>query len=215
MKKKIPFFLGVYFGKWVLKFLYGTNNWHIEGDGIIEKLRAAGKSIIFATWHGNLLPGYLYVVDKQPYGLAGTHGDAEIITRIGVKLGYKAIRGSSSASGRKAYKQIVQVLDNEPGALVFITPDGPHGPAKESKPGVIKAAMRTGAVILPTGSFTSRHWAIKNWDTFYVAKPFGRVYLHLGEPLEFSATDNYQQCAKQLKQALDQLEQEAAKRAAI
>jgi len=47
MKKKILFFLGVWFGKWILKFFYGTNRWFIEGDGMIEKLRAEGKSIIF------------------------------------------------------------------------------------------------------------------------------------------------------------------------
>ncbi|HBN45870.1 MAG TPA: hypothetical protein DD389_05330, partial [Candidatus Marinimicrobia bacterium] len=87
MKKKILFFLGVVFGKWILKFLYGTSRWHIEGDGQIEKLRAEGRSIIFAIWHGNLLPGYMYVADKQPYGVAGKHGDAEIISRIAIKLG--------------------------------------------------------------------------------------------------------------------------------
>ena len=172
MKKKFLFFLGVFFGKWALKFLYGSNRWIIDSDGQIEKLRSEGKSIIFTTWHGNLLPGYLYVADKQPYGVAGKHGDAEIISRIAVKLGYKTIRGSSSDGGREAYKQIVNVL-NEKGALVFITPDGPKGPAKELKPGAVKAAMRTGAVVLPTGSYATKHWATYNWDTFYVAKPFG------------------------------------------
>ncbi len=215
MKKKLLFFLGVFFGKWILKFLYGTNRWFIEGDGQIEQLRAEGKSIIFATWHGNLLPGYLYVANKQPYGLAGTHGDAEIISRIAVKLGYKTIRGSSTQGGREAYKKIVDVLENEKGSLIFITPDGPKGPAKELKPGTVKAAIHTGAVILPTGSFASKRWASTNWDTFYVAKPFGKIHLLIGEPLEFSKKDDFEEGSKKLKTELDRLEKEAEQRAAV
>ncbi len=214
MKKKILFFLGVFFGKWALKFLYSTNRWNIEGDGQIEKLRAEGKSIIFTTWHGNLLPGYLYVADKQPYGVAGKHGDAEIISRIAVKLGYKTIRGSSSDGGREAYKQIINVL-NEKGSLVFITPDGPKGPAKEPKPGAVKAAMRTGAVLLPTGSYATKHWASTNWDTFYVAKPFGKIHLLIGKPLAFSENDDFDECSNLLKNELDRLEEEAKRRAAV
>jgi len=215
MKKKILFFLGVFFGKWALKFLYGTGKWHIEGDGQIKKLRAEGRSIIFAIWHGNLLPGYMYVADKEPYGVAGTHGDAEIISRIAVKLGYRTIRGSSTKGGREAYKQIVNTLENKKGALVFITPDGPKGPAKELKPGAVKAAMRTGAAILPVGSAVSRHWAATNWDTFYVAKPFGDIHLLMGEPLVFSEEDDFDECSSKLKAELDRLEQEAMRRAGI
>ncbi len=215
MKKKILFFLGVFFGKWVLKFLYGSNRWYIEGDGQIEKLRTEGRSIIFAIWHGNLLPGYMYVADKQPYGVAGTHGDAEIISRIAVKLGYRTIRGSSTEGGREAYKQIVNTLDNENGALVFITPDGPKGPAKELKAGAVKSAMRTGAAILPVGSAVSANWAATNWDTFYVAKPFGNIHLLIGEPLIFTKDDDFDECSAKLKSELDRLEQEAMKRAGI
>ena len=214
MKKKILFFLGVFLGKWALKFLYGTNRWHIEGDGQIEKLRAKGKSIIFTTWHGNLLPGYLYVADKQPYGVAGKHGDAEIISRIAIKLGYIPIRGSSSDGGREAYTKIVNVL-NKKGSLVFITPDGPKGPAKELKPGTVKAAMRTGAVILPTGSFATKYWSSTNWDTFYVAKPFGNIHLLIGEPLEFTENDDFIECSNILKNKLNRLEEEAKNRAKV
>ncbi|MDP5958117.1 MAG: lysophospholipid acyltransferase family protein [Candidatus Marinimicrobia bacterium] len=214
MKKKILFFLGVFLGKWALKFLYGTNRWHIEGDGQIEKLRAKGKSIIFTTWHGNLLPGYLYVADKQPYGVAGKHGDAEIISRIAIKLGYIPIRGSSSDGGREAYTKIVNVL-NKKGSLVFITPDGPKGPAKELKPGTVKAAMRTGAVILPTGSFATKYWSSTNWDTFYVAKPFGNIHLLIGEPLEFTENDDFIECSNILKNKLNRLEEEAKNRAEV
>ncbi len=214
-KKIILFYVGVWLGRWLLKFFYGTNRWTIEGDGQIERLREEGKSILFATWHGNLLPGYLYVSDKQPYGLAGHHGDAEIISRIAIKLGYKTIRGSSSDGGREAYKQIIHVLSQKNGALVFITPDGPKGPAKELKPGTVKAAIRTGAVILPTGSFSSKYWSSTNWDTFYVAKPFGRTYLLVGEPLVFSKEDDFEECSRQLKEQLDILEEEAKKRASV
>lgn len=107
------------------------------------------------------------------------------------------------------------MLKNEQGSLIFITPDGPKGPAKELKPGTVKAAIHTGAVILPSGSFVSRHWASTNWDTFYIAKPFGKIHLLIGEPLEFSEKDDFEEGSKKLKIELDRLEKEAEQRAAV
>ena len=52
------------------------------------------------------------------------------------------LRGSSSKGGSKIFVRIVKIL-RQPSSLVGMTPDGPKGPERIPKPGVIKAAQKT------------------------------------------------------------------------
>lgn len=92
-----------------------------------------------------------------------------------------------------------------------ITPDGPQGPAKIPKPGTIRAAQKTGAVIIPVAGQSTRRWSFKNWDTFYLTKPFAKTYLFFGEPLTFSKEDAFEDCSLRLKKSLDDLENKVNK----
>ena len=86
--------------------------------------------------------------------MAGNHHpDAEIISRVGKKLGWNIVRGSSTDGGKKAYNEILEILKSQ--ITVFaITPDGPQGPAKIPKPGAIRAAQKN------RRSYCSHSWAI-------------------------------------------------------
>jgi lysophospholipid acyltransferase (LPLAT)-like uncharacterized protein len=42
--------------------------------------------------------------------LAGTHNDAEIISQVATKWGWRMIRGSSKKDGDKAYREIFKLL---------------------------------------------------------------------------------------------------------
>jgi lysophospholipid acyltransferase (LPLAT)-like uncharacterized protein len=53
-----------------------------------------------------------------------------------------------------------------------------------AKPGAVKAAQKTGALLIPITGQASWRWEITNWDTFVVPKPFGRIRFTFGEPLE-------------------------------
>ena len=90
-------------------------------------------------------------------------------------------------------------------------PDGPQGPAKIPKPGTIRAAQKTGAVIIPVAGQSTRRWSFKNWDTFYLTKPFAKTYLFFGEPLTFSKEDAFEDCSLRLKKSLDDLENKVNK----
>jgi len=110
-----------------------------------------------------------------------------------------------------------EILDTltQPGSLVAMTPDGPKGPAKIPKAGIVKAAQRTGAVIIPAAAHSTRRWGFTNWDTFYVAKPFGRIEVIYGEPLSFSEEDQFVDCLAKVKEAMDVLELEVNRRVGI
>jgi len=191
--------------KYLLKFLYGSCEWSVKGRHQIEEYSLSGKSVIIAIWHGKVLPIFMDLASYHYYALAGMHKDAELIAQIGQQVGWKLLRGSSSDRGKEVFKEIISVLST-PGEVVAMTPDGPKGPAKVPKAGVIRAAQKTGAVIIPAIGQAKNRWGFINWDTFYVAKPFSKIVLHYGTPIVFNKKDDFQKCVENLTNALNQLE---------
>ncbi|MEE8335469.1 MAG: DUF374 domain-containing protein [Candidatus Neomarinimicrobiota bacterium] len=211
-KNRFLVFMGQIFGPLFLKMLYRPNKWVVEGAHYYEDALASGKSVIIASWHSTLLVPLMNLSYKGFYGIAGTHyPDAEIISRISNKLGWKVIRGSSTTGGRNAYERMVSIL-GAGGNLVAITPDGPQGPARIPKPGAIIAAQKTESLIIPVASLSTRHWKFHNWDVFYLEKPFGRIEVIYGKPLLFKIEDNYEDCVKRLTEALNNLEKKVIAR---
>ncbi|MDP6532359.1 MAG: lysophospholipid acyltransferase family protein [Candidatus Marinimicrobia bacterium] len=208
MKKNFIFWLGIMLGKPILKFLYNTNRWNVGGEHYITDTLSSGKSVIVACWHDCLLIPFMHLSGKNHFGIAGTHGDAEIISRIGEKLGWQVLRGSSTERGKEVYDELLDVL-KQPGNLVAITPDGPKGPAKVPKAGAIRAAQKTGALIIPMSGRSTKSWGFTNWDTFLVAKPFGTIEVVYGEPIDFKLDDPFEDCANKLTEALNCLEKAA------
>ena len=206
LKNKLLVFFGGTLGPLFLRFFYNTNKWNVEGDHHYKDAINNGKSVIIASWHNTLLTVFMGLSKNGFYGLAGNHHpDAEIISRIGAKLGWNVIRGSSTDGGKKAYVEMIEILRQNKNVFA-ITPDGPQGPAKIPKPGTIRAAQKTGAVIIPVAGQSTRRWSFKNWDTFYLTKPFAKTYLFFGEPLAFSKEDAFEDCSLRLKKSLDDLE---------
>jgi lysophospholipid acyltransferase (LPLAT)-like uncharacterized protein len=139
------------------------------------------------------------------YAIAGTHEDAEIISRIATKWGWNMMRGSSKEKGDVAYKNMINAL-KKPGNAVFITPDGPTGPARVPKPGGIRAAQATNAAIIPISVHSTRRWGFTNWDTFYLEKPFGKIYIQYGEPIFFEKKQDFDECSQILIEKMNELE---------
>ena len=211
LKNKLLVFFGGTLGPLFLRFFYNTNKWNVEGDHHYKDAINNGKSVIIASWHNTLLTVFMGLSKNGFYGLAGNHHpDAEIISRIGAKLGWNVIRGSSTDGGKKAYVEMIEILRQNKNVFA-ITPDGPQGPAKIPKPGTIRAAQKTGAVIIPVAGQSTRRWSFKNWDTFYLTKPFAKTYLFFGEPLTFSKEDAFEDCSLRLKKSLDDLEKKVNK----
>ena len=209
LKNRFLVWLGERIGPPMLKFLYNTNRWEFYGLDRIDEELASGRSIIIASWHGTLLTVFMGLANKNYFGLAGNHHpEAEIISRVGKKLGWAVIRGSSTDGGKKAYEEMIGSLQN-PGTVFAITPDGPQGPAKEPKAGAIRAAQKTGAIIIPAAGQSTKHWSFKNWDTFYLAKPFGKIVQLFGEPIILKEKDDHASCVEKLKNSLNDLEKEA------
>ena len=192
-------------GSILLKFIYGSNLKDVKGRENYESLIKEGKSVILSVWHGQLLSVVHDLRKEKFYAIAGTHEDAEIISRIATKWGWNMVRGSSKEKGDVAYKEMVRILKKS-GELVFITPDGPTGPARIPKPGIIRAAQATNSVIIPTSVHSTRRWGFTNWDTFYLEKPFGKIYIQYGEPIFFNKKQDFDECSQILIEKMNELE---------
>ena len=165
----------------------------------------AGRSVIIAVWHGHLLSIVHDLRNENVDAVAGTHKDADLISKVAEKWGWNMIRGSSKEKGSIAYKGMIKSL-KIPGSILFITPDGPTGPRRIPKPGIIRAAQATNAVIIPTSVFSTRNWGFTNWDTFYLEKPFGKIFIEYGNPIEFDNTMNLDDCNSRFINAMEQTE---------
>ncbi len=186
----------------ILKFIYGSNQKKIYGRNNYLELIKQKKSIIFAVWHGHLLSIVHDLHNLKMHALAGTHHDADLISNIAESRGWKMIRGSSKEKGQQAYKKMIRLLNARHNSMLFITPDGPTGPPQIPKLGIIRLAQKSGAAIIPIKVKYSASWGFKNWDIFYLAKPFRKININYGKPIYFdkSLDDNY--CSQYLINAL-------------
>tara|TARA_B100001996_G_scaffold381074_1_gene369792 strand:+ start:318 stop:986 length:669 start_codon:yes stop_codon:yes gene_type:complete len=193
----IKIYLSSLIGDWMLRLIYNSNSWHINGEKNYLNSLKDGKSILISCWHGQLLSCLRFLSNNNYNAIAGMHKDAEIISRIAKKWGFNLIRGSNKEKGAIAFKNIVHVLKKSPDVL-FITPDGPSGPARIPKKGIIRAAKLTGALVVPASVYSTKRWSFTNWDTFFLEKPFGEIYLKFGKPIVFEKEFSDNHCSKVL-----------------
>jgi lysophospholipid acyltransferase (LPLAT)-like uncharacterized protein len=147
-----------------------------------ERIRAAGKGVIFMLWHGRLLPCIYLHRHQGIVGIVSRNRDGEYLARLMHRWGFATARGSSSAGGGEALRALVRHL--RAGRSVAITPDGPRGPREVMTPGVVTLARLSGAPIIPASAGASRGWWFGSWDRLLVPQPFARIRMVFGDPVE-------------------------------
>jgi hypothetical protein len=140
---------------------------------------------IYALWHAQQLPLTLRHRNENVAVIISQSRDGELITRVVERIGYRAIRGSTTRGGSGALRELTRA--GAEGHPLAITTDGPQGPARECKPGAVIAAARTGLPIIPTAAAAVRAWRFNSWDRFMVPKPGSIVYTTYGEPIVIPA----------------------------
>lgn len=142
----------------------------------------AKRPHVFLLWHEALLP-LLWQHRNQGVAIVVSEArDGQYLSDLAAGLGYGAVRGSSTRGGARALLGAVREL--QAGGSVAFTPDGPRGPRRELKPGVVAAAQRGGGVIVPIHAEADRAWRLHSWDRFMIPKPFARVRITYGRPFE-------------------------------
>lgn len=170
-----------------LRAIARTWRFEVRNAAALEALRDERRPFIFSLWHGQLLPLLWHHRNQKIAVLISEHRDGELVARLARSLGYRLIRGSSTRGGERALLSLVRDLRD--GREVAVTPDGPRGPAFKYAPGALVAAHRSGAAILPIAAHASRAWRLGSWDRFLIPKPFARVTVAYGNPVEVAAPD--------------------------
>jgi len=112
--------------------------------------------------------------------------DGDVPARIAKAWGAQVIRGSANQTGALALRDMQQMMKQ--GMSIVTTADGPNGPKYEFKPGAILMARIGGAALVPLACAADRAWYLDRWDDFMIPKPFARVVLAIGEPVEVPRT---------------------------
>jgi len=151
-------------------------------------LRAARRAHVFLLWHEALLPLLWQHRNQGVVIVVSEARDGQYLADLAGSLGYHNIRGSSTRGGARALLAAVREL--QAARAVAFTPDGPRGPRRELKPGVIMAAQRGGAVIVPIHAEADRAWRLHSWDRFMIPKPMARVQITYGPTFEVADGDS-------------------------
>jgi lysophospholipid acyltransferase (LPLAT)-like uncharacterized protein len=150
-------------------------------------LYEAGRPIVYLLWHEALLPLLWHHRRQGVVIVVSENRDGQYLSDFADVLGYRSIRGSSSKGAARALLGAVREL--QAGSSVAFTPDGPRGPRRELKPGVVAAAQRGGGAIVPVHARADRAWRLDSWDRFLIPKLGARVIVTYGRPFEVHPGD--------------------------
>ena len=192
-----------------LKVVCSLNKFSVTSPDIFNKYAEEGNNI-FAFWHNRLFYLTYYCVKNNKKRkmtiLASMSKDGDYAAALAYRLGLDTIRGSSSRGGQQAVRNLTDKASQ--GNNIGIAIDGPRGPVYTANEGVIKLAQLIGGRIIPVSYDATRKWKLKSWDRFMIVKPFGRVHMAFGEPMEIPRnlpSDEFERYHSKLKDVLLEL----------
>ncbi len=196
----------------LVAMLGATLRWRVRGLDHLDRLRRDGKPPVMAFWHGRILAATYYFRRRGIMVITSENFDGEWIARIIERFGYGTARGSTSRSGRRALLELKRALAE--GRPAGFTVDGPRGPAEQAQPGAVWLAGATGSPLLPFHLEAASSWTARSWDRTQVPKPFSRVALVVGAPIEVPrdpAPDTLEAKRLELERTLQRLGGEAVR----
>lgn len=138
---------------------------------------------IFALWHAHQCGLYSLEGKSKTNVMISRSKDGEIIARAAEIMGLKTVRGSITRGGASATLELVnRIKKGDNGA---ITVDGPKGPNRVVKKGIIEIARMTGVPIVPITWYSPSKGYIKfkTWDEFRFPLFCRKMLMYYGEPI--------------------------------
>jgi lysophospholipid acyltransferase (LPLAT)-like uncharacterized protein len=200
----------------LLRLLGATWRVEILGDdprrgSKIKPGSAGAVPHLAALFHESMVPCAWFFRDSR-YGVAVSHSrDGDLIRATLLDLGYsEPTRGSSSRGGSAALLGLVR--QHSEGATVAVLVDGPRGPARVAKTGIVSLARLGNSPIQPVAFSARPALRLASWDQSLLPLPFARVVCAFGKPIQPTlAPDDAreQACARLLDEELVALHHEA------
>lgn len=199
--------------KWFIDFVYrfirlysSTFRFKVENEEKWMDILRRGRPVLICPWHQQFFSAIRYFKNYshlRPALMISKSSDGELIAGVANRTGWRTARGSSTRGGKDAMQAMIDHMSLHGfGAHVV---DGPQGPMGIIKPGLIRIAQKSGAVIVPFVISADSAWYFRSWDRFMLPKPFSKVVLRYLEPYYLKAGDDPDLFEYQRKQIEDSM----------
>lgn len=166
---------------WVASTLFATLNLRFQHPEPRRGVILAGRPFIGVLWHQQMLMSQVALGNRKAIFMSSRSRDGEISTRVLRRQGHGVVRGSSSAGGAQALREVIRLLRMGYGSIMIA--DGPKGPPRRSKPGCILAAKDSGVPLIPIACAFSKALTLRNWDQTAIPYPFSSAVIGYGNPI--------------------------------
>lgn len=163
----------------LMRSLWKSYRFKVEDDEEVMTLAAEGIPFILLFWHGEIFVGAWMLRRLASAGARITYiispsKDGEFAVRLVNRVGGQVVRGSATRSGVKALRGLYRAITREKGSPVML-PDGPRGPRRQCKEGVLLLSQLAQAPIIPMGISARPAWHLKTWDRLLIPPPFAGI----------------------------------------
>ena len=164
---------------------------------------------VYAFWHGRQLLLLATFRNQGIVVMTDVSWAGRIQAGIMTRLGYSVVRGSSRRKGVRALVDIKHAVEH--GSAAAFAVDGPSGPARRSKPGVLYLAHKLGYPVVPAATSARPSIGLRStWCLYLVPAPFSRGVVMLGKPIHEAADGRL--TPEELDAAINELTDEADRR---
>jgi len=178
---------------WLARVWFATVRVSIVDRNVYDRhFRQTGRPhhVVGASWHRHAIFLFYFFRNLGDRLIMISRSlDGEMTANIARRFGYTVVRGSSSRGGHQALKQMVDVMNTSGKKYLCGTAvDGPRGPARVMKKGMVAVARQTGALFVPMACSGNRMITFpKAWDQTILPKPFSRITITFGDPVAIPA----------------------------
>ncbi|MDE1155833.1 MAG: DUF374 domain-containing protein [Acidobacteriaceae bacterium] len=172
----------------------------VNAAGVASGHTIPGPSV-FAFWHCSLLACAYRFRGLGIAILISQSFDGELIARVVERLGFVAVRGSSSRGGVGGLKAMSEAYRE--GRICAFTADGPKGPARVAKAGPVQLAKLVQAPWI--GCFHAQPeqaWTMNSWDRFLIPKPFAKIVFSWPAPIALDEKEESTTVLAELQQQM-------------
>ena len=154
--------------------------WRMEFKGL-SLLRLYNFKVLYAFWHEYYLPAVYSNKNNGVGVLVSPSRDGELSGRVLKLLGYKPFKVKE---GEREIKAMVNLINyGKKGNQIAVTPDGPVGPRRKAKKGVLHIAKRTGLPIFAISFEANPCIRFSSWDKLMLPLPFAKIKVTIKGPL--------------------------------
>lgn len=149
----------------------------------IKRRNDEGENILVVAWHQNGLLGPFTFRNYSIVTMASRGEWGDVMVAFLKRIGFTAVRGSSSKGGREALAELIEYYRTNKRIFCALGGDGSKGPRHKLQMGIIVLARECGTPIFPLHTWAKRKKILSTWDRTLFPLPFNECLFFAGDPI--------------------------------